>query len=292
MASLVKITRESLRAFRQHRFLWWFAVPIGILIGASSFLSEKVRESFSKTSDLSSLTPLLTERWFLLIVSASFLIALLQSVLRGMLVAVFIYQLNNDRTIKSVPPSPRDILRSGFVSVSFEFTYWVFMAGIGIVIALPMLLSRHFNPTITPIIFELGFILVVTLGVYLYFIKELSCLYAIIGKVYFRSSLDLGIRLFRKHTFSTVLFFSYAALLALLMGVLMTTLFRLFHMPDPTGDNLSSLVFISALFGLYFVFDQILRVTFFRSIAASPEKPLAKERVIEAAEAPSGLSSN
>lgn len=294
MASLVTITRSSFHVFRKQRLLWWFAIPVGILIGFSSLVSVSIQSHLPETPDLTSLASLISNRYTILALGASFLIVLSQSAMRGALVALLAYQMTEngssfDRKTKPLPWQA--MLRAGSTSVTFELVYWLFLLGVGVTVALPAFLAQRFNPSIMPVIFELGFLLLVTLGVYLYFTKELSCLYAILGKTNFRSAVDLGFRLFRRHAFNTVLFFFYAALLALIFSLLIEYFFRLIKLPiDPTALFWS--LSLAIPFGLYFVFDQILRVSFFRSIATTPKKPVLKEPVLEASQNPSGASPN
>ncbi len=291
MASLMTITRSSFREFRKHRALWWFAVPIGILTGVSSFISIGIQDHIPKTEDLASLTSLLTNGRLILTLGVSLLVVLCQSTLRGILLGLYAHRINTSDTTKHTLFPWQDMLRAGRVSLTFEGAYWLLLISIASAVALPTFLAHRFNPSIMPVIFELAFLLLLTLGVYLYFIKELSCLYAIFGKTHFRSAGDLGFRLFRRNSFNTVLFFFYAALLALIYSLLIEYFFRLIHAPINQHSFLSSL-FMALPFGLYYIFDQVLRASYFRSIATTPKKPIIKEPVLEASQSPSGISSS
>lgn len=177
------------------------------------------------------------------------------------------------------------------MSIIFESAYWLVLIGIGIILSIPSLVAQRFNLSIMPTVFELGFLLLITIGVYLYFIKELSCLYAILGKTRFRSAGDLGFRLFRRHAFNTVLFFFYAALLTLFFSLLVEFFFRLIRIEATQQPSFQSLS-MTIPFGFYYIFDQMLRVSFFRSIATTPKKPVGKETVLETSQTPSGISPN
>lgn len=294
MASLVTITRSAFHVFRKQRILWWFAIPVGILIGFSSLVSASIQDHLPGAPDFSSLASFVFDRHIILALGTSFLVVLCQSTLRGALVTLFAYQMteNSSGSSEETRPLPwRAMLRAGKTSVTFEVIYWLFLLGIGTIVVIPAFLAQRFNPSIMPVIFELGFLLLITLGVYLYFTKELSCLYAILGKTNFRSAVDLGFRLFRRHAFNTVLFFFYAALLALIFSLLIEYFFRLLRLPLDDTSLLWSLS-LALPFGLYSVFDQILRVSFFRSIATTPKKPALKEPILETYQNPSGASPN
>jgi len=270
MASLMTITRSSFREFRKHRALWWFAVPIGVLTGVSSFISIGIQDHIPKTEDLTSLTSLLSNGRLILTLGVSLLVVLCQSTLRGILLGLYVHRINTSDTTKHTLFPWQDMLRAGRVSLTFEGAYWLLLISIASVVALPTFLAQRFNPSI---------------------IKELSCLYAIFGKTHFRSAGDLGFRLFRRNSFNTVLFFFYAALLALIFSLLIEYFFRLIHVPINQPSFLLSL-FMALPFGLYYIFDQILRASYFRSIATTPKKPIIKEPVLEASQTPSGISSS
>ncbi len=290
MASLTTITRNSLQAFWKHRPLWWFTVPAGMFVGLSTFVSNTVQDRIPDASKIPSWSSLLDDHRLLLAVGASLLLVLCQSAIRGALIALFIHRMN---TVSGIRVSNRklpwsDVIRAIRASVSFEAAYWLVLIGIGVIITIPSFLAQRFNPSILPAVFELGFLLLITIGVYLYFIKELACLYAILGKTGFRSAVDLGFRLFRRQAFNTVLFFFYAALLALFFGLLVEFSLRIVHIPIEQHSLFWSL-FTAIPFGFYFIFDQILRVSFFRSIATTPKNPAIKETILEASQTPSGI---
>lgn len=293
MASLIAITRNSFQALWRHRSLWWFAVPVGTLVGLSSFVMIIIQDRLPNTPDFSSLASLFSDYRLFGALGASFIIVLCQSAMRGSLIVFFVYQTNEtgDATTNDRRVPWRDMSRACRISAIFETAYWFALFGIGTVLAIPSLLAQRFNPSIMPTVFELGFLLLITIGVYLYFTKELSCLYAILGKTGFRSAGDLGFRLFRRHAFNTVLFFFYAALLALFFSILIESFFRLVRVSTESHSLFQSLL-MAIPFGFYYIFDQLLRVSFFRSIATSPKKPAAKGTVLETSQTPSGISPN
>ena len=291
MASLMAITRNSTEAFWKHKRLWWFSVPIGILIGLGSLAPASFQDRLPDTSDISSWSLLLSSSGLLTAIAISFAIMLSQSVLRGALIALFADQMSESlegaRGTRTVPW--KNMLRFGYTSLHIEIFYWVALGAIGIAVITPSILAQHYNPSIMPTVFELGFLLLITIGVYLYFVKELSCLYAILGKINLRSAGDLGFRLFRKQAFNTVLFFFYAALLTLFFSLLIDLVSRAFP-SFPNAKPFVPSILAAIPFGLYFVFDQILRIFFFRSIAVSPKKPVVKEVTLEPSQTPSGAS--
>lgn len=289
MASLTTVTRNALRAFGKHRTLWWFALPIGIFIGVGSYASQKLQSALPDSPDPSSWLTLFSDPTVYGLIGASLFAMLTQAIARGPLIAIFDHQSREMRDTNPAKTPWQNVFRAVRVSAAFELAYWTVLIMIGLAFVLPCLLAQRFNPPVFPIILELAFLLLLTLGVYLYFIKELSCLYALLGKVSFRSATDLGFRLFRRQAFNTVLFFFYAALLALFFSLFIQSLVRSAGLIEETSD-LKKTIALSMPFGLYFVFDQLLRVAFFRAIASTPKKPAPKETVLETTQTPSGIS--
>lgn len=294
MGSLMTITQNALRAFWKHQSLWWFAIPLGALVSLSSFVTAVVQDHLPDFSGPTALTSLFSDPRLRIALGTSFLIVLCQSAIRGILIACFAHQMNESggsTGIRNRHISWRDLLRASRISISFETTYWLVLLGIGVVLAIPSLLAQRFNPSIMPTVFELGFLLLITIGAYLYFTKELSCLYGILGRTSFLDSGDLGFRLFRRHAFNTVLFFFYAALLTLFFSLIIDFFLRLARTSTEPHSPLRSLL-TAVPFGFYYIFDQLLRISFFRSIAASPKKPATRETVLESSEMPSSISPN
>ncbi len=288
MVSLMTITRGSFQAFWKHRILWWFAIPAGILVSLSSFVSTTAQNYLPETPNLSSLTSFFLDHRIILTLGIALVVVLCQSLIRGALVALFAHRMNETDPILPKKTLPwRHMFRGSRMSMSFEAAYWLVLIGIGIVLVIPSLLAQRFNPSIMPTVFELGFLLLITIGVYLYFTKELSCFYAILGKTGFWSAGDLGFRLFRRHAFNTVLFFFYAALLAIFFSLLTEFFLRMIRLRVE-----QQALFMAVPFGFYYIFDQLLHVSFFRSIATTPKKPVAKEAVLETSQTPSGISPN
>ena len=295
MVSLVVITRNSLRDFWKHKSLWWFAVPVGTLVGFNTVVSQAIQNHIPKNPELSPLSVLLSDYRLVLIFSGSLLVILCQSAIRGALITTFVHQ---GRKFNGSSPATvdknsfwHDMIRASWISVSLEGIYWLLLLGIGAAVIMPVFLAQYFNPSVTAVIFELGSLLLLIIGVYFYLIKELSCFYAILGKTGFRSASDLGFRPFRKNTFSTLLFFLYAALLSLIFSLFIENLFGLSSLPIEQYPSFPSLL-SGILFGLYYIFDQILKTSFFRSIANTKKKYAVEEAFLEASKTPSGISPN
>lgn len=294
IASFTNITKEAFQVVRERRALWWFAIPVGIFIGISSLSGGTVeRIAPQDTTDAALWFGVLRNGELFFVLGLAFTATLCQSALRGPL----ILQIEHGLRSRETPADPKpgnpwsESLRAARIAVTFEATYWIFLFVVGLILSLPSFLAWRFNPPVLPAIIDLGLLLLLTLGVYLHFVKELSLFYALLGRVRFATAINLGFRLLRRQAFNVALFFSYAALLVIVFTLLIGSLFGIFGLspaePTPRFHLLAALPL-----GCYFIFDQALRLVFFRTIATSPKKPAEKVTTLEVKESPSGIASN
>ncbi len=196
------------------------------------------------------------------------------------------------RDEKSSDPSARPgWIRAAFLSLLFQIAFWCLLCILGLILFLPSYTAWIINQESFPVLTEMALILFLTLAVYLFFIKELAYFFALFSKISLPTSIDLGARLFRKYSFATVLFIFYASLLALLVIVLIDSLLAPIRLilPEPIRQQAVSLVGV-LLFGYYSLFDQSLRLVFFRSIAAPPKRRASKEPLTKPAESAPGIT--
>lgn len=289
-ASFTTITERALRLTWQGRSLWWSAIPVGICIGIGTHMSTLLQDTLPESTDAALWVPLLTDQRLVIGLALLFLALIAQSLLRGALVFLLEHRLRKTGSSEVVKkPTTLTLLHAAGTSLIFEMVYWLTLLIIAAVFAIPCLFAWRFNPSVLPAILEIGFLLLLTIGVYLYFIKELSLLYGILGNLRFQPATDLGFRLFRRQAWSTTLFFFYAAILALFFSILIEGLVMLFGISKENTSWYTSAL-IALPFGIYFIFDQALRLTFFHAIAATPKKPITKEIVLEPDKSPSGIA--
>ncbi len=289
IASLAMITRDALRLAYERRSLWWFAFPASLCIGIGSLASQKLQSTLpTETADAALWISLFTNQSWLIAVGLVFVATFGQSIIRGPLLIL----LNRKPTIKhdlSQTITWLKAIRAIYIAITFELTYWLFLIGTAALVCLPSLLAWHFNPSVLPVLIELGLLLLLTLAIYLHFIKELSLFYALLGKVRFTTAVDLGFRLFQRQTFTIVLFFFYAALLALFFGLLFEAAKKILGL-SLSDLNRMAYFFTFIPLGGYFIFDQTLRLFFFRAVATPPKKPLTKKVALETSESSSSIT--
>lgn len=286
MASFTRITHTALSAVWQRRKLWWFAVPAAMLIRIGSVLTADIQRTLPETTDFSLWFAALADSHSLRYLGFSLAIVLGQALLRG----PFIHSLERglrEQETPSADNSRRRLFRAAIIALSFEAMYWLLLLLIAGLVVIPGFLAWHFNPSALPAILELGVLVLMALGVYLYFIKEFSLFYALLGKLQFSSAVDLGFRLFRRQAFYTALFFSYASLLAFFFTLFFSALADSLFKTDP---NPIIELFTALPFGFYFLFDQALRLMFFRTIALTPKKPIADAVALKPSESPSSVT--
>lgn len=290
--SFASLTRTALRDFFQNRSVQWVALPVGFLIVSSSFFASQA-ERLLKSSD-----PAFFVRWisvgpdssFLFFLSLSLVCTLAQSPFRG--IAILLLQSAHLNQSAETPfrPKRQDFFRVARTTLIFESGFWLFLIALGSILSIPGFLAWRFNPDAFTIVSQFGLILLLTLSLYLYLIKELSLLYSLLGNTSLLSAIDLGFRLFRRHSFLTLLFFTYASMLAILSTLSISLLGSMLDFFDVQNDFLKNFIAVP-LFGLYFIFDQTLRLTYFRKIASRPKSPTAKVVTAKTVEPITGIPS-
>ncbi|MFZ1626710.1 MAG: hypothetical protein WAT81_02810 [Candidatus Moraniibacteriota bacterium] len=288
MAPLTSITIRALRMAWRGHFVWWIAIPIGTLIGISSYAAEEIQHMLSDSSNRSVFLHTLTHSSTISLMGLSLFAACIQSALRGPLVLLLGRVRKEKWLSRQKRISRTEYFRALFVSLACDLVYWLMLIAVVSLFAIPCLAAWRFNPPILGGILEIGLLLFLVISIYLYCIKELAFLYTILGHVRLFPALDLGFRLYRRQTFNSTLFFFYAALLALFFALLIEICTAISGVSELRADRVLSLV-LSLPFGLYYVFDQALRVSFFHSIATPPKKPATTEAVLEPRESQSGV---
>lgn len=267
------------------------ALPLGICIGIGTHTNALLQDTLPKTPDTTLWVTLMSNSGVLFAFGTLLAVACGQSFLRGIIV-FSLERRNREKELRGIQNLAfRKIFRGACLSVFFEVTYWLALLLIAFAFAIPCLIAWRFNPSALPAILEVGSLLLMTIGVYLYFIKELSVFYAILANVHVQTAIDLGFRLFRRQAFNTILFFFYAALLAICFSMLAEGLIA--SVKIPKTDVSWGMTLVRALpLGIYFIFDQALRLMFFRAIATTPKKPITEEAALKPSERPSGAASS
>jgi hypothetical protein len=294
MIPLISITTSAFRvAWRKH-FLWWLALPTSALIGLSSFATKSLHQNFLVVQEQWDWIHLLPDTSTTKLIVASVLAYFLQSALRGPIILL----LNKngrgaDRYIQPIIRHYKELFRAFLTSLLCESIYVVSVLVIFSILAIPIFFSWKFNPGVFPVLAEIGFLILLALTLYLYFIKELALLYALLGQVRPSSAFELGLRLYRRRTIIILLFFLFAALLMLFFVSITEFLFLACGL-SRLNLSLSDYLITALPIGFYFVFDQALRITFFNSIASTPKQTAPATTLLESKpnESPSGIVPN
>lgn len=289
MAPLTSITISAFRATWRRRFLWWFALPMSVLIGINTHIARKLQHTFLDLPDQSHRFSLLTDTTTLTLFGLVVLASCLQSAIRGPLILFLEHGLPSDTATKQKRISQSEMMRAIFVSATFEVLYWLALIIVATIIAAPCFIAWKFNPSVFAGILEFGLLILFTLGAYLTFILELSRLYALLGSVRPSSAIDLGFRLYRSQVFNTLLFFVYVTLLAIFFTLIIDNFISALGLFQFQA-RWQFIIATSIPFGLYAIFDQSLRLRFFHSIASTPKKSAVKEVVLDPGESPSGVT--
>jgi hypothetical protein len=215
--SFVSLTLSALRLVRSSRSAWLFFIPFGGAVLLAGFVPHEFRllleGQSSRLADGS-----LGERWFLLSITLLAGATLLRIACRGPLVLI----LDRERRKPLAGNTPGETsvspLRAIRITFLFEISYWIALGLLGLVLALPLSIAWKANPAILPTLARFALFFFLCLSLYLFLLKEFSFYYSLLGRSRFRSALELGERLLRRHTFLSLLFGLYATLFSLLLA--------------------------------------------------------------------------
>jgi hypothetical protein len=286
--SFVSLTLSALRLVRSSRSAWLFFIPFGGAVLLAGFVPHEFRllleGQSSRLADGS-----LGERWFLLSITLLAGATLLRIACRGPLVLI----LDRERRKPLAGNTPGETsvspLRAIRITFLFEISYWIALGLLGLVLALPLSIAWKANPAILPTLARFALFFFLCLSLYLFLLKEFSFYYSLLGRSRFRSALELGERLLRRHTFLSLLFGLYATLLSFLFTFSIdSAMLMVAATPHPVlSEGLQSLLSISA-FGIFALFEQALRLLFFVALAAPSRHARERARQLAPAESTSG----
>lgn len=265
--SFLALTQLASSLFLRARSLWWYALPAGFLltlgnVQGSPIPTFPIDQNQSLREILQHLPSSFWKSLLLLFFSQLFLYAL-----RGP------FLVNIERLLLSQKHSPYKVKssfhRSFLVGFYYELGYWIFFLFVSFISFLPLFISWQYNQSAFSFIAECAILLIFSVGMYLYFLKEFSYLYSLLTHAPTRSAFDLGFRLFRRNIFLTILFFLYLSLFSLILSFCISLLF--------SGISQTKAFFwiTAPFFGMIFLFGQVLFLLFFHSLATF--RPKKKE---------------
>lgn len=291
--SFTDLTRDALRNVSRTRSLFWLVLPVGILISSASFTLSKSELLLSRLETEKFLVFMSSQTGFdfLLLISIVLALTLVQVPIRG--ITLILLQSSHQREASPDQASlqKKDYWHAIRTALTFEIGYWLTLTTIGLLIVAPCVIAWRINPSVFPNISQIGFLLFIGTSLYLYFIKELSLFYGLVGKTHFRSSIDLGFRIFRRHSFLTLLYFTYVSILSFLATTIIAILSHtLLITTGAIQSTILDYAFSAPFFGIYFLFDQALRLVYFRKIASTPKSKVPKIAAAKSAEPATGMN--
>lgn len=280
--SFLDLLHEACKlTFRSRRTLALFGLSFGILAFGSTQASEVLAPLLSQSNEtLEELRVVLNQDPGLWIILGStfFLIGALRSLLRGPLFLTLERLLTEKLGPTTPAPAKKSkLLHAALVSFQFELGYWGICLLVAAIVSLPVLLALRFNPGALPALAQLGFILFLFLAVAFSYIKEFALLYTLLAHARMMIALELGLKLFKKHLFQSLLF----GLFLMALSLLFTFIANLAIIAsDFAGSKLlkEGMVAISVILilGLSAVLGEALRLLFFHALAATPKLPAVK----------------
>lgn len=274
--SFFHLLEEAVRIIFQSKLLLTLTLPLGGILFVSTKISEQLTPLLPQ--DLSSplFLPLLKEEQPLIFSLGATLVFLgiVHTILRGPL-----FLLIEERLLKQLPASPHQgalfnkklLGRSALFSLSFETLYWGALLLIGAVISSPLFLAAKFNPSVIPSLFQIGTLLLLGLAIFFFYIKEFGLLYTLLAHIHPKLSLELGLKLFKKHSLLSLLFGLFLIALSFLFTfflnlAMIISAFIPFSKMESLVNGVSGIVIL----GFITVLTETLRLLFFHALAATP----------------------
>lgn len=264
--------------------LRWFILPFGLL-GLLSFQVSNQLEPWLPQEEVDLPTLITIAQSHLASLGTMLLVLMgtgfVYTIIRG---PFFLVTEHFVRSRERSEPTPlqftqKVLFRGALITFVFETGYWLLMLLFGMCISLPILLSFLYNPNAAPVIGELGLLLLLVIAFIFFSLKEFALLYSLLAHAKFLGAAELGLRLFKKHFFTTILF----NLLLVALWLLFTFLLNLAiiaigfvdHEELRTGLAWSGVVVI---LGSATLLKETLRLLFFHALAATPKAPITASR--------------
>ena len=274
--SFVDLLHKTVNTFIHHRHLLWFALPFGFFAVISLEISE-ILPPLVTTPPLNGSDLLKTFRQdnlvFLWALGGLFLSGVFRSLLRGPFFLAF-------EKVLALPEEPtrpstlrvKNHIQASITSLTFEGAYWAMLILLISVVSLPILFALRFNQSAVPIIAELALLLILIIGILFFFLKEFALLYALLAHTKIKLSLELSLRLFKKHTLLTFLFGLFIIVLSLLFTFPANLAIIASDFISPAWLQTSfRWVSLSGIFGISILLEEGLRLVFFHALAATPQ---------------------
>lgn len=292
--SFFQLFEEAVRTLLQSRPLLFMGVPLGIILFLSMKESERITpllptETTSPEAFLASISlhqeTLLTGIFILL------LLGIIRTALRGPIFILIEHILLKKLPAPSSSPhiNQKYLLKGAGLSILFEALYWIALTLLGLIIFVPSFIALKFNQAVVFSLFQMGTILLLMLAVVFFYIKEFGLLYALLAHIKPRLAIELGLKLFKKHTVLSLLFGLFLIALSFLFTfflnlAMITSALIPFWWPKAIVSVLSSIVIL----GFTTLLIETLRLLFFHALAATPAIKVAniKEALKEKKEVP------
>lgn len=265
----------------------------GIFIATAHLLWSIVLQPFGAVSPEQTLPSFTLAESSTLI--AAFIFAVLFSVVpRTLLIFSFWYSSidkNQPGGISATKKLPQTILASRSLFL-LEGFFFLSLTLTSIIITIPILFAESANPAAVPGVQLLAVIIFLLTAVILFSSKENAIYYSTLSRISIKSAIGQGYTLFTKTIFKTLFFhlsvfsllftiFTFAEKTAMLSMSFLKSFFgdRGSFLDQYIGWILSFVIITIAL-----VFEQALRLSFFRAIATLPKEPtliVEKEAVSE-----------
>lgn len=294
--SFLQLLQEAVRLSLGSRLILAFAIPFGLLAWGGAWVSERLSHLLPEATDsLATLwqTVAQSENTLVYLMAMLFGLGVVRASCRGPLFLIGESRIVQEKTTEeSKSPTKKALLSSALVSLLFELSYWGAVVLLSFIVVIPVFLAARYNPSAAPMIAELGLILILVLSIALFYLKEFSLLYRLLAHIRPLPALELGLKLFKKHLFWSVLFglflmglsllFTFFANLAIIASDFIKT---------EVAQSVASAAIAVAILGVGAVIEEVLRLLFFHALAAAPKQPAIKIKQLIEEKSPGNIPS-
>lgn len=287
--SFFHLFEEAVRTLLQSRPLLLMGIPFGITLYLSMKGSELIAPLFpTEVVDPEVMFTSLSIHQETLFIGITIIVLLgaLRTALRGPLflfIEKILLQKLPASSSPSLPLKRQQLIKGVLLALLFEILYWLLLVIFGLILFSPLLIASTYNPGVAPFLFQMGSIFLFILGITFFYVKEFGFLYALLAHIKPRLAIELGLKLFKKHTALSLLFglflialsflFTFFLNLAMITSALIT-----FWWPKTIISTICGI----GILGFTAILTETLRLLFFHALAATPQIKVSNmEKILE-----------
>lgn len=282
--SLHKLVSQAWNFSRTKKFPWIF----GALVALSGLIGSRINITSAPITSLEELFQTITtkspeELTYLLL--TLFVLFIASTFGKGNLIVALSFVIKKDFLPNH--PTTYQALWKNFIHAFFiECIAFCFLAIIGGILSLPLLIASRTNAGAVPTLINFAFLTFILISIAVFLIKQFTLFYTLLFSLNIRGAVETSVFIFSRFFSLSLLFALFTFLLTALFTfcvniVILGIVVLSEKISLPLGGTVFSFAISFILFTWFVVFEQTLWLLFFKSIAKQEEKEKGeKERVL------------